>query len=137
MKGTLILGLLALLAIGSASQPTMPATAYLGGEQSTTEAPDTMTPQETEFAKWLATQGGITVVTILVLVFYRRDFFRKIEQAKSEADLQREEKLHLKEVIKENAAINQTVALAIAQNTHATEMLTKSIDTLGERRRNA
>ena len=96
-----------------------------------------MTPQETEFAKWLATQGGITVVTILVLVFYRRDFFRKIEQAKSEADLQREEKLHLKEVIKENAAINQTVALAIAQNTHATEMLTKSIDTLGERRRNA
>lgn len=137
MKGTLIIGLLALLAIGSASQPATPATAYLGTERPTTEAPDTMTQQETEFVKWLATQGGLTCVLILVLAFYRRDFFRKVEQAKTEADLQREEKLNLKEVIKENSASSQAVALAIAQNTHATDMLAKTIDAASDRRRSS
>lgn len=137
MKGSLIIGLLALLALGSVSQPATPAASYIAADQSSTEAPATMTPQETEFVKWLATQGGITSVLILVLWFYRRDFSRNIQQAKAEADLQREEKLNLKEIIKENATASQAVAMAIAQNTHATDMLSKSIENLSDRRRNA
>lgn len=141
MKGTVILMLVALLSISSA-QPTAPTTSY--AVQSERPA-DTMTPQDTELFRWSVTQGGLTLALVLVLFFYRRDFFRKLEQSEetqraalaakqAEIELMREEKQNLKELIKENAASATAVAMAVSQNTHATDMLSQSIKALADRR---
>lgn len=143
MKGTLILALVAMLSMSSL-QPAQPAQGYVAQAPPTTE-PTTMTPQETDLFRWAVTQGGLTLALVLVLVFYRRDFFRKLEQSEetqraalsakqAEIELMREEKQNLKELVKENAASAQAVALAVAQNTHATDMLAASIKQLADRR---
>jgi flagellar biosynthesis/type III secretory pathway M-ring protein FliF/YscJ len=104
-----------------------------------------MTPQQTEFVQWVLTQGGVTLVLLFVLGFYRRDFFRKIEagaaeyqrqlaEKQAQIDRMKEEKREAREVLRDNAAAAQAMALAIAQNTNATNNLAGVIQSMDRRR---
>jgi hypothetical protein len=91
-------------------------------------------PQETDILKWSFTQGALTLVLVLTLVSYRRDFFRRIDSKQSEIDLLREEKRMLRDVIERNAEAMLSQAVAIAGNTKATELLAQNVNNLAERR---
>jgi hypothetical protein len=80
-----------------------------------------------------------------VLGFYRRDFFRKIEagaaeyqrqlaEKQAQIDRMKEEKREAREVLRDNAAAAQAMALAIAQNTNATNNLAGVIQSMDRRR---
>jgi hypothetical protein len=57
-----------------------------------------------------------------------------MDAKQAEVNLLREEKQNMKELVKENSASAHAVALAIAQNTHATDMLAATIKLFSDRR---
>ena len=89
---------------------------------------------ETDLVKWAFTQGGLMLVLIVVLISYRRDFFRKNEGQQAQIEGLREEKLHLVNVIEKNANAMVTQAVATQANTRATEMLAENVNILLDRR---
>jgi hypothetical protein len=91
-------------------------------------------PTETDIVRWSFTQGALTLVLVLTLISYRRDFFRKIEGKQSELDLLRDEKRMLRDVIERNAEAMLRQAVATSENTKATERLAQNVNNLAERR---
>ncbi len=82
----------------------------------------------------LVSQGGATAILMVVLWFYRRDFFRKDEARQAEIMLLRDEKAMLASVIRENAKAMQDQAVATLANTKATELLAQNVNNLADRR---
>jgi hypothetical protein len=127
MRPTLVaLMLAALVAMGSSRIATPVAASPVASEVSA--------PTETDIIKWSFTQGALTLLLVLTLISYRRDFFRKIEAKQSEIDLLREEKRMLRDVIDRNADAMREQAVALSANTKATEHLAQNINHLAERR---
>ncbi len=91
---------------------------------------------EIDLVKWGFTQGGLTFLLLVVLVSYRRDFFRKNEAKQAEIDSLREDKRSLRDVLKENANAMVSQALATQANTKATEQLAANVKDLADRRHN-
>lgn len=119
MRPTLaILLLCALLAMGSHRIPEASA-------QSLT--PTAAAPSETDIIRWSFTQGALTLLLVLVLVSYRRDFFRKVEGKQFEVDL-------LRNVLDRTADAMLKQAVATSENTKATELLAQNVNNLAERR---
>ena len=85
------------------------------------------TESYTDLVKWGVTQGGITLVLVVVLWSYRREFLRKAEKQDSIIEVLRDEKKLLMEVIKENTAASLSQALATAANTQATQSLATNV----------
>jgi len=82
---------------------------------------------QVDLAKWAMTQGGLLIALVVVLWSYRRDFFRKSDQLSGE-------NLDLRYLLKENAATATATALAIAQNTNATNNLANVIQAMDRRK---
>lgn len=89
---------------------------------------------EIDLVKWGFTQGGLTLVLIVVLVSYRRDFFRKNEGAQREIDAVRDEKRDQVAVLDKCANAMLQQAVATLANTKATEHLAQNVNNLAERR---
>jgi len=87
-----------------------------------------MPPTEIDLVKWGLTQGGLTLLLIVVLASYRRDFFRKI-------DALVDEKRAFTAVLDKNSDAMQQMAVATNVNTKATELLAQNVNNLAERRR--
>ena len=129
MKGMLIVALVAMMTMGSftLSSPVPPLASAQTVPPATQDGLPDMTPQQTELMQWVLTQGGITLVLIVVLWSYRRDFFRK-------SDRYVEENQELRYLLKENTAAATATALAIAQNTNATNNLANVIQVMDRRK---
>lgn len=89
---------------------------------------------EADLLKWSVTQGALTLVLVLVLISYRRDFFRKVAAKDAEILALREEKRELVAVLEKGADANIRQAVAIAANTEATKLLAQNVNNLAERR---
>jgi len=89
---------------------------------------------EIDLVKWGFTQGGLTLVLIVVLASYRRDFFRKQDAKQNEVDGLREEKRMLASVIDKNADAMLRQAVSVNANTEATKLLAQNVNNLAERR---
>lgn len=96
--------------------------------------PTAETPNETDIVRWSFTQGALTLVLVLTLFSYRRDFFRKIDAKQSEIDVLRDEKRMLRDVLEHNAEAILRQAVATSENTKATERLAQNVNNLAERR---
>jgi predicted HAD superfamily Cof-like phosphohydrolase len=93
-----------------------------------------MGPREIDLVKWGFTQGGLTLVLILTLVSYRRDFFRRNEAKEVELEHERGEKRMFAAVIEKNAQAMTQHALSVQANTEATRMLAQNVNNLADRR---
>lgn len=91
--------------------------------------------REIDLVKWGFTQGGLTLVLILTLISYRRDFFRKNEMKQAEIEQLRAERRELMAIIDKNAAAVMGQAVALQANTEATRQLAQNVNNLAERRR--
>jgi len=138
MRITLALTILcALVANGVTRSVPVASAAVLAFQAAPGQSPsgDTgMGQTETDLVKWAFTQGGLMLVLIVVLISYRRDFFRKNEGQQAQIEGLREEKLHLVNVIEKNANAMVTQAVATQANTRATEMLAENVNILLDRR---
>ena len=90
-----------------------------------------------DFIKWAVTQGGLTLVLILVLWQYRRDFFRRADDEKRRTDEWKSahastqlEKRELRDVLEANAKAMSEHATATALNTEATNRVARGIEML-------
>lgn len=133
MKQTAALLLLASIAVSSAfgvasAQSASPATQANPGDASMLGA------TEIDLVKWAFTQGGLMVVLLVVLISYRRDFFRKQEIKQSEIDLLKEDKRMLARVLERNADAMTQHTMALSANTRATEQLALNVFQLADRR---
>lgn len=112
----------------------------VGGPVSALQTTPGITPVETDMGpetdiiKWGVTQGALTLVLMLVLISYRRDFFRKHEVKQGEIDALREEKRMLSSVIEKNADAMVRQAVSVNANTDATRLLAQNVNSLAERR---
>lgn len=90
--------------------------------------------REIDLVRWAFTQGGLTLVLILTLFSYRRDFFRKNEMKQAEVDQLRQDKRELVAVIDKNAQAMTQHAVSVNANTEATRQLAQNVNNLAERR---
>lgn len=138
MKTTRSVAIVVLLALFPVSAVRAPVLVAL---QTHDQTPCDMTGSQVDLIKWAVTQGGLTLLLILVLASYRRDFFRKDdarqaeivalrEEKRKEVDAAKEEKRELQAVLRDNAAVMQAHAIAIQRNTDANAINTKAIETL-------
>jgi hypothetical protein len=128
MKGTLIMALVALMTMGSFTLSTpVPHAASAQTVLPVTQDGLDMTPQQTEFVQWAMTQGGVTLVLLVLMWSYRRDF-------KGILNRSTDENQELRYLLKENAAAATATALAIAQNTNATNNLANVIQVMDRRK---
>lgn len=135
MRITLALTILSLLVANGATRSAAPAVFALQAAPAGDSQGDTaMGPTETDLVKWAFTQGGLMLVLIVVLLSYRRDFFRKAESHQLQIDALREEKRDLVRVLEQNASAMVNHAVATAANTKATELLAQNVNNLAERR---
>lgn len=121
--------LVALLAFGVSPVPAA-APSFLLAQ---TGAPGPVLPEQ-DFVRWAFTQGALTLVLVLVLFSYRRDFFRKHGAKQAEVDALREEKRVLAEILDRNGAAMLQHAVAVQTNTEATRLLAQNVNNLAERR---
>lgn len=136
MRAVLAFLILCLMTLGSARAPAAQALTP-PAEQVEHVAPTPgggMGATEIDLVKWGFTQGGLTLVLLVVLGSYRRDFFRKSEAKQAEIDLLREEKLMLAGVIRDSTKAMVDQAVATNANTKATELLAQNVNNLAERR---
>ena len=75
----------------------------------------------------ILTQGGAVSVLVLVLWFYRRDFFAKIKDLEREIQERRDEKDTLLEVLDRSATAIANSVSATANQTSATHLLTQTV----------
>lgn len=129
MRITLALMILAAI-VTTAATPTSVVTTPVFALQDAAAIPNQgvpMGPTEIDLVKWGFTQGGLTLLLIVVLVSYRRDFFRKNDEL-------REEKREQAAVIEKCANAMIAQQLATQANTKATELLAQNVNNLAERR---
>lgn len=137
MRITLALTILCAMVANSANRSVIAGSAPVFAYQAPAAGPQgetAMGPTETDLVKWAFTQGGLMLVLIVVLVSYRRDFFRKNEASAALTEALREEKRELRTVLDKcaNAMLDQ--AVATQSNTKATEMLAQNVNNLADRR---
>lgn len=89
-----------------------------------------------DLLKWGVQQGGLTLVIVLLLWSYRRDFFRKIDNKDAEIlklrEERREDRRAMAEIIDRNARATGEHALSVARNTDATNALTAGVKELNQ-----
>jgi hypothetical protein len=125
----------AMTALGATKQPPTAALSAQASGQSPQEPRVTeISPTMLRFLEWAVTQGGLTVVLLFVLYGYRRDFFKKDADLRAELEAKERDLKDLKQVLREVAAANQAHAIAVVQNTNATQNLAESLDRFAERR---
>ena len=138
MRITLAVTMLcAMVASGIARSPAMLTAAALALQpEPPTNPPEgkAMGATEIDLVKWGFTQGGLTLVLIITLASYRRDFFRKNEAKQAEIDQLREDKRVLAAVLDRTATAMTSQAVALERNTKATELLAQNVNNLAERR---
>lgn len=138
MRITLMLLLLgAMFAAGATRSPAAGLPAPTIALQTPT-MPTASTPlgsTEVDLVKYGFAQGGLTLVLILTLVSYRRDFFRKNEAKDAELAQLRLDKRELVAVMDKNADAMIAQAVAVQANTEATRLLAQNVNNLAERRR--
>jgi len=136
MRALLVLTILSTLAVSAASRHSSVSTAvaFTGEQPGPSQGGTIEGPEQVDLIKWAVTQGGLTLLLLLVLLSYRRDFFRRIEQKADELAAAIEEKRDMKALIRENSAAMQAHAIAVVRNTDATERLAESVDKFAERR---
>jgi hypothetical protein len=133
------------LVTSTAAQAAQPPVAAVGTGPQTdahpAESSDMNWTQQFELIRWAVTQGGLTIVLLIVLASYRRDFFRKDDGRVLELAAKEEEKRQLKEDKRELVALlrdlnttNQAQVVSVVQNTNATNKLAESVDRFAERR---
>lgn len=148
VKGLTTIGLIALLSWGGIQQAPVHFPRVDFDQQQPVSAPQPMPAAETDLFKWAVTQGGLTVVILAFLWFDRRERQRDKEEAKRDreelksliSDLRdekkalldqlRDEKHMLAQVVDKNTTSQQSVALAVAGNTQATQTLATNVDRL-------
>lgn len=133
MRIALALSILCWLVVSSASR-TMPAHAAGQDTAAIQSTGGTMGTTEIDLVKWGFTQGGLTLLLLVVLMSYRRDFFRKNEAALTMVEALREEKRDQVAVLDKCAHAMLTQAVATQANTKATELLAQNVNNLAERR---
>ncbi len=124
----LLMGMLAMSADDgrvSAAQPV---------NQNETRGEEINMGTETDLLKWSVTQGALTLVLVLVLISYRRDFFRKVALKEEEISTLREDKRALVAVLDKSADANLRQVVATVANTEATKLLAQNVNNLAERR---
>jgi hypothetical protein len=138
MRIALVLMMLcAIVASGASRSPEMLTTTVLAFQTPPSSGPPEARPMgatEIDLVKWGFTQGGLTLVLIITLASYRRDFFRKQEAKQAEVDQLREDKRVLAAVLDKNANAMTSQAVALQANTKATELLAQNVNNLAERR---
>lgn len=143
MRITLALTILAaMVTAGATWSPVLSAPVFaLQDAGAVTNQGGPMGPTEIDLVKWGFTQGGLTLVLIVVLFSYRRDFFRKHEAKQAETDAKqaeidalRADKRELVAVLDKNANAMIHQAVAVNANTEATKLLAQNVNNLAERR---
>lgn len=129
----LIFGTMALTGAIRSAPVVAPVLAFQTGQPSPQEEPR-MGATEIDLVKWAVTQGGLTLLLIVVLVSYRRDFFRKNESKQAEIDDLREEKREQSAIIDRCANAMLSQAVATQANTEATRLLAQNVNNLADRR---
>jgi flagellar biosynthesis/type III secretory pathway M-ring protein FliF/YscJ len=93
-----------------------------------------MTGGEIDLVKWAVTQGGLTLVVIILVFILKRELARKTEKTQEELGREVEAKQLLANVLEKNANAMLQQALAVAANTKATEQLALNVNHLADRR---
>jgi len=150
MRAIAIIGLLLLASLPSASGALARQVASIGTAQTEPGAPGGTAPidrpvgteqtggtmPETETAKMLVQLGALGVL-IVVLFFYRRDFFTKNEKEREELERQlrerKEEKEQLAELVEKSNSVITNSAVTTARQTDATHRLARAVENIERR----
>lgn len=83
-------------------------------------------PDTIDAAREIAKQGILGLLVVAILWSYRRDFFRKLDEAKAE-------KAQLQEVIEKSTEAITNSAVATARQTDATHRLARTVENVERR----
>lgn len=135
----MILGMMAMTSVSGAVRsrvlPPAAVVAYQGPGTVPGLPVDTgMSPSD--LLKWGIQQGGLTLVIVLLLWSYRRDFFRKIEGKDIEIlklrEERREDRRTMADLLDRNTRSASDHALSVARNTDATNALANAVKDLNQ-----
>lgn len=78
-------------------------------------------PQQVDFVKWVLEEGGLFVVILVILYFYRKDFKRQEEDRKAEREEGKQEKEALVALVTSSVAALHQVKLTNERLARAVE----------------
>jgi hypothetical protein len=83
--------------------------------------------------KTIAKEGGQTLVIVLLLVYCKREYDRRLDTKQSEVDALREERRGFTVALDKHSELTTTMRMALVDNTNVTRQLSSSVDRLAER----